>query len=460
MTIFWILAAGLIGLASLFIALPLLNRPSTADAPGQDDLNLQVFRQRLAELDGDLAAGFLDQDQYDASRRDLERELIYDLDGTPDGTKVSSAGQGRDRAHRYPALALTLVALVSVGAVLAYLQLGEREIIPRIEAMAGTPHGGGAPGEGAPSLEVLVKGLAERMEQNPENPEGWLMLGRTYVAIGQASKALVAIERAYKLAPEETNVQIAYAEALAANNGNQLQGRPAELIRTVLAKDPGNPSARWLDGMFAYQQARYSDAVEAWQGILNELDPSGEEANQMRQMIAEASGRAGVPLAESGQTPSRKETSEATPVAREVAATAGETEQARGAAPSSPGAVPGDASGDAAIQVAVSLDPALSARTTPGDAVFVYARAAAGPPMPLAVQRFRVSDLPVSVTLDDSMAMTPAMRLSGFPQVVVGARISKSAQATPQPGDLEGQTGPVVAAETPQVSVTIDQVRP
>lgn len=461
MTIFWILAAGLIGLASLFIALPLLNRPSATHAPDQDELNLQVFRQRLAELDGDLSAGFLDKDKYEAARQDLERELIYDLDGT----KAIPTTEGRGPGPRYTTLALVLVGLVAVGSVLIYLQFGEREIISRIEAMAAAPvpHGRRGPGESAASLDVLAKDLAERMAKDPENLEGWLMLGRTYFAIGQAPKALKAVEQAYRLAPDQTSVLIAYAEAIAANNGNRLEGRPAELIRTVLAKEPGNSYARWLDGMLAHQQGRYAEAAQTWQGILNEMDPDSEEAGQMRQMIAEAQGRAGAQSAdlgpESGSTTQNSDP-EATPTPPKSSPTTQGTAQTEGVQDASPRAAPGADPGGTSIQVAVSLDPALSDQTTAADTVFVYARAAAGPPMPLAVQRYRVSDLPVSVTLDDSMAMMPAMRLSAFPQIVVGARISKDDQATPQPGDLEGQIGPIITTENPKVSVTIDQVRP
>jgi cytochrome c-type biogenesis protein CcmH len=296
------------------------------------------------------------------------------------------------------------------------------------------------------------------MEKNPDNLEGWLMLGRTYFAIGQAPKALQAVERAYKLAPEDASVLIAYAEALAANNGNRLEGRPAELIRKVLSTEPSNPSARWLDGMLAYQETRFTDAASIWEAILAQIDPAGGEAQQMRQMIAEAKARAGLPQTEEEARP-------AGGASVAVAQPQGESTDARGqVAPTVPGKPGQKAGGDGSpgghIQVAVNLDPAVSARAAPEDAVFVYARAAAGPPMPLAVQRYRVADLPVNVTLDDSMAMVPAMRLSAFPEVVVGARISKSGQATPQPGDLEGQTGPITAVQTPQVSVTIDRVRP
>jgi cytochrome c-type biogenesis protein CcmH len=463
MTIFWILAAGLLGLASLFVALPLLKRTSAADAPDQDELNLQVFRQRLAELDSDLTAGFLDQDRYEAARRDLERELLYDLDGNPEGRDLTAPGKSAAGAARYPWLALGLVLLVSAGTVLAYLRLGERDMIQRIEAIASgsIPHGGDGTGRGGASLEVLVQGLAERMEKNPDNLDGWLMLGRTYFAIGQGPKALEAVERAYGLAPEDTTVLIAYAEAIAANSGNRLDGRPAELIRAVLDREPGNPSARWLKGMLAYQQERFAEAAETWQAILDEMDPAGEEAGQMRAMIAEALNRGGLPTSDPAavvlaQPPPRAED----PGATERAATETPPRIAE-AAPTGPSPLQeGDVAGGTTIQVAVSLDPGVAAQAGPEDSLFVYARAASGPPMPLAVQRFRVSDLPVTVTLDDSMAMMPALRLSAVPQVVVGARISKTGQATPQPGDLEGQTGPIGTAETPSVAVTIDRVRP
>jgi cytochrome c-type biogenesis protein CcmH len=295
-------------------------------------------------------------------------------------------------------------------------------------------------------MDVLVQGLADRMEQDPDNVEGWIMLGRSYLALQAPGKALGALERAYKLAPDQADVMVAYAEVLAVNSGNKLEGRPAELIRAALEREPENPSARWLTGMLAYQQERFAEAASTWQGLLDELDPAGQEAEEMRQMVAEARSRAGAsagPEAAPADGPPP-------PATHEIAQTPPSSEQAPEAA---------EVAG-ARIQVSVSLAPELSARTSPDDTVFVYARAAAGPPMPLAARRIKVSDLPANLTLDDGMAMVPAMRLSAFPEVVVGARVSKSGQASPQPGDLEGQSGPVSAAEAPAVSVAIDRIRP
>jgi cytochrome c-type biogenesis protein CcmH len=442
MIIFWTLAAGLMGLAMFFIALPLLRGPATAAAPGQGELNLMVFRRRLAELDGDLAAGVLDQDQFAAACKDLERELLSDLKAA-DPNGVATNGPGHTAAPapsaptpatgRAPWLTLLLIIAVPTAAVLAYLQLGDPGIIANLEfASTGKTQGhtAGPDGQPVPALDTLVTGLAERLAQDPNNLDGWLMLGRTYFAMEQPAKALEAIERAYQLAPQDAGVMVAYAQALAVNSGNRLDGRPADLIRAAVERDPGNPSVRWLNGMLAYQQGRFNEAVATWQAILDGLDPAGEDAQELRQMIAEARGRGVV---------------EEPPAASSPAADAG--------AAATPGAGP-------RIEVSVTLAPALAAQASPTDTVFVFARAAAGPPMPLAVARVTVADLPASVTLDDSMAVAPTMRLSTFPQVIVGARVSKSGQATPSPGDLEGQAGPLDAAGTPAVAVTLDRVRP
>ncbi|MFY9974843.1 MAG: c-type cytochrome biogenesis protein CcmI, partial [Chromatiaceae bacterium] len=363
MTIFWILAAGLLGLASLFVALPLLKGRSSSDEPGQDELNLEVFRQRLAELDGDLASGFLDQGQYDAARHDLERELLYDLDGKLVVATPPAAASASGAGTRYPLLALALVALVSAGAVLTYLGLGERQMISRIEALAAVtaPHAGSEGGAGAAPLDVLVQGLAERMEKNPENLEGWLMLGRTYFALGQASQARDAMERAYKLAPHEPEVMLAYAQALATSNGNRLEGRPAELIQAALTKDPANPTARWLNGMVAYQQARFAEAAESWQDLVQEMDPASNEAKQLGRLVTEARNRAGLPQVSAAPEPLAQAPAEADPNTQgPQAATTGSAPQAA------------EDTAGARIQVTVSLDPSVAAQAAPGDAAFIY----------------------------------------------------------------------------------------
>ena len=451
MIIFWILTAGLMGLALFFVALPLLQPEKATEAPEQDELNLTVFKQRLQELDADLAGGFLEQDQYVAARRDLERDLLRDVQGELAASERRSAYGGRW-------MAIVLAVAVATGAVLIYDEIGHREIIERIEgvALSGETQQPlvGPDGEELPPLEVLVQRLEERLAEDPDNVDGWLMIGRTYFTMRRPAQALDAVSKAYALAPERPDVMLAFAEATAANNNNSLEGEPAALIERVLEAEPDNASARWLSGMLYYQRGQYTAAATAWQRILDEMDPASEDAADMREMITEARTRAGAPATSTAaESASSAETSEGMEPAEQPA-----EQQAETAAPASePTSEPLAA---ASVTADVSLDQAISAGAAPDDIVFVFARAVAGPPMPLAVQRVQVKDLPTRVTLDDSMAMMPEMSLSAFPQVMIGARVAKSGQATPQPGDLEGESGPIDSAGNNQVAVVIDRIRP
>ncbi|MCG6859814.1 MAG: c-type cytochrome biogenesis protein CcmI [Chromatiaceae bacterium] len=441
MTIFWILAAGLIGLALLFVLPPLLSKRRQSEGVDQDELNLAVFRQQLQELDSDLAAGELGQQQYRAARRDLERELLYDVGDTgPDNPDDRGGGRW--------AAALLGVA-VPAAAISLYLYLGDSRIIPRLEAAASarapTAHPS-RPGE-MPPLEVMVKRLAEKLEQDPNNLKGWMMLGRTYFATGQPERALDALEKAYGLAPENPDVLVAYAEAVAANKGSELAGRPAELIQTALKIDPEHTSARWLEGLASFQSNQFDQAARQWEALVSTFDPDGDEAKELRRYIAEARNRA---------TPSTKQASEATKVADAggEALNAGKSARTEESAPQQP------AASATSVRVEVSLAESLKGQANPSDSLFVYAKAVSGPPMPLAAQRARVQDLPLTLTLDDSMAVIPALKLSGFTEVTVGARISKSRQATPQSGDLEGEVSPVKPSQDGVVTIIINRVRP
>ncbi len=453
MTIFWILAGGLALLAIAFVVAPLLKGTTTEADVDQDQINLDLFKQQIAELDNDLAAGKLEQHQYDDARRDIERELLYDIGGTAATPKRPRTG-GR---WAMPALAVA-VPLLAVG---LYQLIGYQEIIAQMQPGAGTAmsdaHAGGA--DGMPPLDVLVERLTERMEQNPADVEGWILLARTRFTLGQTDAALAAIERAHDLAPDNVEVMLHLAEATAATQDNSLEGRPAELIAQVLKQEPDNPSARWLGGMIAFQRGQFNAAIVNWQKVLTQLDPADDQAEDLRAMIDQARQRAGVPP-QPGAAQLAANDRPAAPAATDADGTSAPEVQPAPQAAAPAEATSPDAATAAGIQVSVQLDPALAEQAAPNDTLFVYAKAAAGPPMPLAVQRATVADLPLTVRLDDSMAMMPQMRLSAFPEIIVGARISKSGQAMPQGGDMEGETGPIGTAQAGSVAVTIDRIRP
>ncbi len=440
MTIFWILIAGLAGLALLFVIPPLLSRRAPTVETNQDQLNLDIFRQQLIELEADMEAGKLEKGQYQDARHDLERELLHDVQGQ--GAPSAPAAPGTA-----PMTALFLALALPAFAIGLYLAIGDSAIIPRLEGVAGetaqaTGHGA-ADAQQAASLEIMVERLAARMEENPDQLEGWLMLGRTYVALDQPDKGAAALARALALAPQNPEIMINLAQAQATATNGQLGGRPAELIAAALVIDPKHATGRWLNGLVAYQAGEFPLAVKRWEALALDLDAADEDATELRQFIADAREQGGLPPA---STP--------TPPAVAPVATTAAASPAANAKPA-PAADQG-----AAIQVSVTLAEPLKSKVDANQSLFVYAKAASGPPMPLAVKRLWVADLPITVTLDDSLAMTPEMRLSSFPQVIVGARISASGQAVPQSGDLEGELGPLATAETPSLQLFIDRVRP
>jgi cytochrome c-type biogenesis protein CcmH len=266
-----------------------------------------------------------------------------------------------------------------------------------------------------PSVEEMIVRLTRRMQSTPDDVRGWIMLARSYLVLQRYAEASQAYAKAYALHSDDPALMSDYAEALALAANGSLAGRPTELVSQALELQPDQPKALWLAGIAAMHRGDATTAVRHWQKLLVLLPPGSEDA----QMIEQALAQAGAELAPPPQ-----------------AATGTQ----------------------AALQVRVSLAPALADRVAPDDALFIFARAVDGPRMPLVVVRKQVKDLPLMVMLDDSMAMTPAMKLSSFPEVVVEARISKSGNGVPGAGDLQGQRRAVTADGEQVLDVSIDQV--
>jgi cytochrome c-type biogenesis protein CcmH len=425
MTQFWIIAAGLIILAMAFLLPPLFRRGRGPDV-NADELNLAVIKQQLAELKNDLDAGELDQAYYDAARRDLEKELLEDV--SPDEETIT---EGNPKAGRWviPLSAL----LIPVVAIPLYLQYGSPQVI---EQMANAPvqqqrsrddasHSASGPNNMGDMVQ-MIENLAKRLEQEPNNPEGWAMLGRSYMSLNRFDDALNAYAKAYKLMPNNPDLLLGYATTMARVNNNQFTGRPAELISEAMKIDPNNPNVLWLKGITHFQAGEAVQAIQVWERVQVMLEPGSEEALSVSDYIREAKA----------QLP-----------AGSMAAAA--------PAQSQPTADNGKS-----IQVTVDLDPALRDKVQASDRVFIFARALTGPPMPLAAARRQVKDLPLTVVLDDSMAMMPQLTLSKFPEVVVGARVSKSGDPIPKSGDLQGEVSPVKPGQKETVTLVVNTIVP
>ncbi|MEW8624189.1 MAG: c-type cytochrome biogenesis protein CcmI [Candidatus Thiodiazotropha sp.] len=433
MTLFWMIIAGLTVLAMAFVGLPLL-RKEVSDRITSDELNLAVFKQQLEELDNDLEAGNLDQNRYDAARKDLEKSLLTDVSTTTSESNVQVSPSGR-------IMAVTAL-LIPLAAWLLYDLLGTPEIINHLaqqpapgatQQTAQAPSGGM---ENLPPMDELVRRLAEKLQENPDNQDGWIMLGRSYMALNDHSAAINAYQRAMEMNDQRVDLLLAYAEAIAATTGNDFTGRAAPMIEKAYQLEPENPNVLWLAGILAYQSSDFKSAILRWDSLRSSLTPQSAELESVNNAIDDARSQLGLPP-EEAELPSivQKQKPKAKPQ-------------------------PAAATADESIKVAVSLSPELQAKTKPNDLVFIYAKAVSGPPMPLAAVRKKVSDLPVSISLDDSMAMMPQMKLSGFNEVVVGARISMSGSPTAQAGDLEGEIQPVAPGSSEIVQVVINSVHP
>lgn len=428
MALFWAVSAVLLLLALWMVAGTLWRKPAPANpAHSASQSNLAVLKAQLQQIDQDLAQGTLDAAQHQAARADIERRVLEE-----ESVAIAPLRDGSTRGTlllllvAVPVLALGLYGLTGTPAALS----------PQPPQAQGSP----SPDE----VEAMIAKLAERMEKQPPgnvaDTEGWVMLGRSYAVTQRYSDASRAFARALQLMPGDAQILVDQADVLAMQQGGNLQGEPMRLIELALKNNPSNLKGLALAGTAAFERKDYAAAVDYWTRAQAAAPKDSDLMRSLEQSIAEARGAAGNGVVAAG------------PAAKGTAA-------AGLAAPPAAAASALPAQGVASISGRVSLSPALTARVAAGDTLFVFARAAEGPRMPLAIVKRSAADLPLNFTLDDSMAMAPELKLSGFVNVVVGARLSKSGNAMPQSGDLEG-TSSALAGRSSGVEIVIDTVRP
>lgn len=413
---FWMLA-GLMAIGVLLLLLPplLRRRRDSAAELSRDAVNTAVYREQLRELAEDLAAGTLSRAGYEEACRELERRVLEDVPGT--SAKPSASG-------------LAPMTAVAVGVALPILAFTLYFAVGNVQVMLP----GGASGSDAQSphgtqveqIRVMVDRLAERMQQEPENVEGWIMLGRSYSTLERFDDAARAYAHAVARRGSDADLLADYADVLAMAQGRSMRGEPEKIVLRALGVDPRNIKSLALAGTAAFERQDYAGAVKLWERILEIAPAESELAQSVRGSIAEARALS---------------TKQAVPAAVPMPATAASDKVAR-------------QSGAGSVSGVVMLAPGVAGRVAPADTLFVFARPVEGSRMPLAIIRTQAGSLPFKFTLDDSLAMAPGMRISGHKEVVIGARISKSGSATPQAGDLETVTAPV-AVGTRGVNVLI-----
>nr|MBF0683151.1 c-type cytochrome biogenesis protein CcmI [Pseudomonas sp.] len=370
---FWI-GAGVLLLAGLaFLLIPLLRGRRAQAEEDRTALNVALYQERLDELTAQLRAGTLTEEQLELGRADAARELLDDTEG---GDTQRTARLGRI----LPILAAVLVPAIGLG---LYLQLGA---IDKVELAREF-------GEQPGSIEEMTARLERAVQAQPDSSEAWYFLARTYMSLERPGDAAAAYARVVDLVGREPDLLGQLAQALYFARDRQWNNELQALTDEALKADPHEVTSLGLLGIAAYEEGRYGDAIDFWERLVATLpaeDPSRETI------------RGGIERA-------REQLGDAAPAAS---------------------AAPEAVQSEAALQVAVRLGPELADKVQPGDSVFVFARAVSGPPMPLAVKRLSVADLPATVSLGDADAMTPQLRLSNFEQVRLFARVSRSGDAT------------------------------
>jgi len=409
--VYWSCVVVLIIIALAILLPPLWKKREIEDADS-DQRNINIAQDRAKELKAQLQAGNLTQQDYDEQYGELELTLGDDLDIQQQQSQASSQGR-----WIIPVIALS----IPLFSVLCYFSLGEPDALIKAE-MKQPQAQAVAQGQAGQDINAMVVQLAQRLKENPNNAKDWIMLGRSFKYLKQFQLAANSFKKAYEILGDEPEVLLHYADALAMVNNGSLSGKPAELVFKALEKVPDDVTGLWLAGMAKAEERDFVSALKHWDKLQGILPKGSEPYKQVSKLIVTV----------------QQQNSTAKPVQNAKESTS-------------------ETAATISIEVQVDLSATIKDKVASTDTVFIYAKALTGPPMPLAIVRKQVTDLPISVTLDDNMAMMPTMKLSNFKAVKVMARVSKSGSAMPQKGDFVGSVDLTQLLENQSVVIVINE---
>ncbi len=406
--LFWVIVTAMTGIA-LWMIVPALLKQESTETSVLDEENITIARQRLVELKAQLVSGALTEIQYQEQYAELEAALNDDLNLSEKENQSNKTGKW---------IIFPVVLGVPVLAAFLYITLGNFEAIDKVNTQQAVTQKNSK----MPDVNAMVAGLAARLEQHPDDPEGWLMLGRSYKYMKQYDKAVEAFSNAHRLLGDQTDLLLQYADSLAMAHKGSLKGKATELVLKAVNQSPDSQTALWLAGMAKAEAGDYAQALEYWQKLQKMFPPESKSYQEVTSLITQ------IQTQQPGLQVKKAE------VARD--------ENRKIKKP-------------AEFKVRVNLSQQLKDKVSPEDTVFIYAQAMSGPKMPLAIVKEKVKNLPLTVILSDQQAMAARMKLSSFNQVKVIARVSKSGSAMPQQGDLIGFFSPVSTVDQQLVNVEI-----
>ncbi len=288
MIFFWLICALFVVIAFAFILPPLLQPATFSHDPGLAEANVAVYRDQISELEADLRNGIMSQEQYQLDREEIETRLLEDVAATYEVKPAQKQGSGRT-------LVYSLVLGIPVVAVLMYLQVGNQNAIkgnaaasPQQSSSMSAASGPAQESSEQQRVAANVAALAKRLEQNPNDADGWVMLGKSYSMLERYSDASNAYAKATALKTNDADLLADYAFALGMANDRSLRGRPTELLQQALKLSPENPKVLQLAGSAAFEAKDYKAAIAHWQKLMQRTDANSELGRAVAGQIAEA----------------------------------------------------------------------------------------------------------------------------------------------------------------------------
>ena len=421
MMVFWLAATVMLLIAVAFVVWPVLRQTPLSDLD-QDELNLGLARERLQEWRTAFEKEEISEAEFDNLRSELEDTLLLEL-----GSEGPIETKHQPRAYS----AITLAVLLPIAVIGLYLQIGTpTALLSENLVDPSTARQGAALEPSVPPVDVMLAQLQTRLAKNPDDERGWSILARAMMSLKRYPEAVQAYEAWLRLVGNRPEVLVRYADALAMAAGGNFSGQPTGLLDEALTIDPLQPQGLWLSGIAARERGDIKQALVYWYRLEPLLVEQPQSLEDLQRMIPPTEAAV---LAEGTALPDRSKT----PV----------TEQ------------PSPSLGRAGLKVRVEIDPKLSPLLSPGDVLFVYARAA-GTARPVAAIRRTISQWPIDVILDDASSVMRTSPLFSFDAVEIGAHVSRSGEAMARTGDLAAKAVATPTDDGAAVQIRISDVLP
>ncbi|WP_076920606.1 c-type cytochrome biogenesis protein CcmI [Pseudoalteromonas sp. SK20] len=418
MILMWASFALLTLIALLFIIVPFLKKERVVTITHNANAQLiSIYEQRLVELQADLDNQRIDSQNHNEAIIELKRRLLNEL--SPEKS-LNSRGDNR-------IFALTGAAFLIALAGIFYAMTGsQQQIAAWHDAMDNLADYGqrAVMQKGEPltknELQAFALALRTKLSQSGDDEVAWMLLGRVALMLNEFDMAKQSFDKTLKINPDNMQALVSYSQVLLLEGSEENMTRAAGMLSKVLQAQPNNLDAISLLALIAFERKDWLQAKAAFEVLLASMDESDTRYAMINQRISEIDLQ----------------------IAQQNVATSGEQLAAQ------------------SIQVTVDIDGQLVDKQPNNGILFVFAKAAKGSPMPLAVVKLTDYSFPITVELSDANAMMAGLNLSSANEIVISARISNDDSVMPSTGELEGHSEVLLRKDVRQVQLNIDTLIP